>query len=320
MRAEAARLAPLAPAALPSLPALPALPALPSLRSLCRARSVDVDLDGLGRRALPLRPAGALRARAPCRAARRRQRSAARIAIASVLGAFPFWPAGLVLPLACAGAALALVSPWLAAAFTLAICVPALGDVSAGLAWCAALAGGLWLARLRCERAAARCCPAAAPVLAALFLWPLYVLAAGCLRTRRRPRAGRRSRAVRDRALGRRAAGRRPGRQRRRRASSAAALLDAARCAAAAAGRRLGDRRGACCRTCWPRRDAGLWMSVWLTGLLIGQTALPALAGAAPEPPGRSVVAIWAVAILLVLGVRAPDDDAPAGTPVSAEE
>jgi hypothetical protein len=61
-------------------------------------------------------------------------------------------------------------------------------------------------------------------------------------------------------------------------------------------------------------------MGVWLAGLLAGQVALPALAGAAPEPPGRSVVAIWAVAILLALGVRAPDRDAPAGKPVSAEE
>jgi hypothetical protein len=63
-----------------------------------------------------------------------------------------------------------------------------------------------------------------------------------------------------------------------------------------------------------------LFMGLWLTGLLIGQVALPALAGAMPEPPGRSVVAIWAVAILLALGVRAPDDDGPAGTPVPAEE
>ena len=61
-------------------------------------------------------------------------------------------------------------------------------------------------------------------------------------------------------------------------------------------------------------------MGVWLAGLLAGQVALPALAGAAPEAPGRSVAAIWAVAILLALGVRAPDDDAPAGKPVPAEE
>ena len=64
----------------------------------------------------------------------------------------------------------------------------------------------------------------------------------------------------------------------------------------------------------------GVWLGVWLAGLLAGQAALPALAGAAPEPAVRSAVAIWAVAILLALGVRAPDGDAPAGKPVSAEE
>jgi hypothetical protein len=61
-------------------------------------------------------------------------------------------------------------------------------------------------------------------------------------------------------------------------------------------------------------------MSVWLSALLVGQAVLPALAGGAPEQPGHSVVAIWAVAILLALGVRAPEGDAPAGEPVPAEE
>jgi sugar phosphate permease len=64
----------------------------------------------------------------------------------------------------------------------------------------------------------------------------------------------------------------------------------------------------------------GLFVSVWLAALLVGQAVLPALAGAAPEQPGRSAVAIWAVAILLALGVQAPEDDAPAGQPVPAEE
>ena len=60
--------------------------------------------------------------------------------------------------------------------------MPALGDVSAGLAWCVALAGGLWL--VACVRAGRRALlPAAAPLLAAVFLWPLYVLAAGSLRS-----------------------------------------------------------------------------------------------------------------------------------------
>ena len=234
-----------------------------------------------------------------------------------MLGAFPFWPPGLVLPLACAGAALALASPWLAAAFALAVCVPALGDVSAGLAWCAALAGGLWL--LACVRAGRRALlPAAAPILAALFLWPLYVLAAGCLRsTLGRALAG----AAGPFAIALWAA-----------VPLAAGLAGSAD--AATVGRSVLSGVGAPLllqTAVWAIAAAvlpyalgaerrGLWMSVWLTGLLFGQAALPAMAGAAPEAAARSVVAIWAVAILLALGVRAPDDDAPAGTPVSAEE
>jgi sugar phosphate permease len=64
----------------------------------------------------------------------------------------------------------------------------------------------------------------------------------------------------------------------------------------------------------------GLFMSGWLAALLAGQALLPALAGAAPEPPGRSAVAIWAVAILVALGVQAPEGDTPAAKPVPAEE
>ena len=265
------------------------------------------------------RAAGSRRPPRPVvRAARLAAGSAcAGIAIAAVLGAFPFWPPGLVLPLACAGAALALASPWLAAAFALAVCVPALGDVSAGLAWCAALAGGLWL--VACVRAGRRALlPALAPVLAALFLWPLYVLAAGSMRTLAGralagaagpfaialwsavPLAAGLAGTASAEVVGRDVLG----------GVGAPLLLQSAVWAAGAA--LLPYALGATRR--------GLFMGVWLAGLLAGQVALPALAGAAPEPPGRSVVAIWAVAILLALGVRAPDGDAPAGKPVSAEE
>jgi hypothetical protein len=222
-----------------------------------------------------------------------------------------------VLPLACAGAALALASPWLAAAFALVVCVPALGDVSAGLAWCAALAGAVWL--VACARAGRRALlPALAPVLAAIFLWPLYVLAAGSLRT----------------AAGRALAG----------AAgplaialwSAVPLADgiAGTASATVVGRGVLSGIGTPLllqSAAWAAGAAllpyalgavrrGLFMGVWLAGLLAGQVALPALAGSAPEPPGRSAVAIWAVAILLALGVRAPDGDAPAGKPATAEE
>jgi hypothetical protein len=301
--------------ALPSLPGRPSLPALPRLSALPRPQ-IDVVLEtwgeGLARCGLPDLCEGTRRA------ARLASGSACcALLIASVLGAFPFWPAGLVLPLAFAGALLALASPWLAAAFALAVCVPALGDVSAGLAWCAALGGCLWL--VACVRAGRRALlPAAAPLLAALFLWPLYVLAAGSLRS----------------LLGRALAG--------AAGPFAIALWAAVPLAeglggtadAGAMGRSLLAGAGAPLlvqSAAWALAAAvlpyilasarrGALIGVWLAGLLAGQAALPALAGAAPEPAVRSAVAIWAVAILLALGVRAPDDDAPAGKPVPAEE
>ena len=299
----------------PSLPRLSALPSLPRATALPRpeiGRSLGRWGEELSRCGLPALSDG--------------RRRAARLAagsgccgllIASVLGAFPFWPSAFVIPLACAGALLALASPWLAAGFALAVCVPALGDVSAGLAWCAALGGGAWL--LACVRAGRRALlPALAPLLAGIFLWPLYVLAAGSLRS----------------VLGRALAG------------AAGPFAIALWAAAPFAGGLSGTAdAGAVARSllagagtplllqsaAWALAAAalpyvlatarrGALVGIWLAGLLAGQAALPALAGAAPEPAVRSAVAIWAVAILLALGVRAPDDDAPAGQPVSAEE
>ena len=301
---------------MPALPALPRLPGMPALPAL-RRPNVDLDLDGWA--AAISRCGIAAPSETVVRVSRLAAGSAcAGIAIAAVLGAFPFWPPGLVLPLACAGAALALASPWLAAAFALAVCVPALGDVSAGLAWCAALAGGVWL--VACVRAGPPRAPAGARSGARRAV-PVAALRAcrGQHAHARGPRPGRCGRAVRDRALGSRPA---RGRRSPARASAgvvgrgvlsgigAPLLLQSAVWAAGAA--LLPYALGATRR--------GLFMGVWLAGLLAGQVALPALAGAAPEPPGRSVVAIWAVAILLALGVRAPDGDAPAGKPVSAEE
>ncbi len=298
-----------------AVPALPALPRLPAMPALGRP-NLDLDLGGwaaaIARCGISAPSEAVLRA---CRLAA--GSACAGIAIAAVLGAFPFWPTGLVLPLACAGAALALASPWLAAAFALALCVPALGDVSAGLAWCATLVGAVWL--LACVRAGRRALlPAAAPVLAALFLWPLYVLAAGSLRTLAGralagaagplaialwsavPLADTLAGTASVEVVGRSVLG----------GVGMPLLLQSAAWAAGAA--LLPYALGAVRR--------GLFMGVWLAGLLAGQVALPALAGGAPEAPGRSAVAIWAVAILLALGVRAPDGDAPAGKPVSAEE
>jgi len=300
---------------LPSLPGRPSLAALPSLSALPRPHA-DFALgewgESLARCGLPEFSDGARRAARLVAGS-----SCCALLIASVLGAFPFWPSGLVLPLALTGALLALASPWLAGAFALAVCVPAIGDVSAGLAWCVALAGGLWL--VACIRAGRRALlPAAAPLLAGVFLWPLYVLAAGSLRS----------------VLGRALAG--------AAVPVAIALWAAVPLAggltgsadAASVGQTLLTGAGAPLlvqSASWALAAAvlpfvlasarrGVWLAVWLAGLLAGQAALPALAGAAPEPAVRSAVAIWAVAILLALGVRAPDDDAPAGKPVPAEE
>ena len=299
----------------PKLSSLPALPA-PAVAALARAAGHRRRSRRLGGRALALWFRGAVRAGPAHRAHRGRQcllrdRHRSRAGRVPVLAGRPR-PAARV-----PGAALALASPWLAAAFALAVCVPALGDVSAGLAWCAALGGGLWL--VACLRAGRRALLPAARAGARCAV-PVAALRAGRRQPaqRRRPRAGRCGRAVRDRALGRRAARRRARRARPTPRPSAAPARPG-RGTADPAERRLGDRSGrAALRVGAARR--GLFMSVWLAGLLVGQAALPALAGAAPEPPGRSVVAIWAVAILLVLGVRAPDGDAPAGKPVSAEE
>jgi hypothetical protein len=222
-----------------------------------------------------------------------------------------------VLPLACAGAALALASPWLAAAFVLAVCVPALGDVSSGLAWCAAIGGCAWL--LACVRAGRRALlPAVAPLLAAVLLWPLYVLAAGTLRSAAgRALAGAAGPVAIALWASVPLAGGLAG------SADAAVVARSAlhgmgpplllQCAAwSIAAVALPYVLGASRR--------GLLMSAWLAALLTGQALLPALAGAAPEQALHSAVAIWVVAILLALGVRAPEGDAPAGKPVPAEE
>ena len=170
-----------------------------------------------------------------------------------------------------------------------------------------------------CVRAGRRALlPALAPVLAAVFRW-----------------AALRARGGEPRTLGRQSAGRAAGPPSIALWSAvplADGLAGTARPASSGGACRAGSECRCCCRA-QPGRPGRRFCpyalgaaaartvhGVWLAGLLAGQVALPALAGAAPEPPGRSVVAIWAVAILLALGVRAPDGDAPAGKPVPAEE
>ena len=55
----------------------------------------------------------------------------------------------------------------------------------------------------------------------------------------------------------------------------------------------------------WRAQRRALAISAWLGMLLVGQAIVPAAAGVAPEPLTSSVVAVWALAILLVLGVPA---------------
>ena len=258
-----------------------------------------------------------------CAARRRASPPAARAArslIASVLGAFPFWPPG---PRAAAGLRRRRCSRWprpgSPRAFALAVCVPALGDVSAGLAWCVAL-GGRPLARSPASvRAAARCCPprrrcwprcscgrsTCSPPAAcaacsagrwrapqgpfAIALWAAVPLAGGLTGSadagERRPEPARTG--------------------------------PAPRCSCRA---RPGRSRPPSCRTSSPPRAAACGSASGSQACWRGRPRCPPWRARHPSRPVRSVVAIWAVAILLALGVRAPDGDAPAGKPVSAEE
>ena len=144
------------PARAPRRPArtLPSLPRLPALRR----PSIELDLTGWA--SAIARCGVAAPSEAVVRALRLASGSACcAIAIAAVLGAFPFWPPGLVLPLACAGAALALASPWLAAAFALAVCIPRSGR-RLGRARLVRGAGGRRLARWPAfGPAGEHCCP-----------------------------------------------------------------------------------------------------------------------------------------------------------------
>ena len=226
----------------------------------------------------------------------------AALTCATVFDAFPFWPPGLAAAIAVAAGLVALVVPWAGAAVVLASVLPAIGDVSAGLAWTIAAGGAAWL--LLCAGAGRRALlPALAVPLAAAFAWPVYLLFAGSLRT----------------APGRALAG--------AAGAGAVALWGAWPAAAGVAGMGdavavaglAGDGVGAplvaqaaawgLAAALWPlawrAQRRALAISAWLGMLLVGQAIVPAAAGVAPEPLTSSVVAVWALAILLVLGVPA---------------
>ncbi len=231
-------------------------------------------------------------------------------AVAATLAAFPFWPPGATIPLAVACALVAAVAPWCAGVLAVALVIPALGDVSGGLAWCLGGALAAWCATgLRAGRRTLW--PIAAPLAQAIWLWPLYPLVAGTLRTPTgRALAGaagpfalaawRAGPAAADRLAGAGATG------------VAHALLAGAASVAPQA------LVWAIAAVVWPRvfeaRNRGVAIALWLGGLLAGEAITsPAFA------PGPGVGAIWLVAILAALAVRARTGGAPEGTPAGVD-
>ncbi len=107
---------------------------------------------------------------------------AAAVAVEAVLRAFPFWPASLTTPIAILCGGLAIVAPWSAAVLVLAVCVPALGNLSSALAWAFALVGALWLSASAGSGRRALL-PLLAPAALALLVFPVYLIAAGRLRS-----------------------------------------------------------------------------------------------------------------------------------------
>ena len=147
--------------------------------------SLDRGVAALGAAASSLRTSGvpAPLAERACAIARRvGPAAAAAVVVEAVLRTFPFWPASLTTPLALACGGLAIVAPWSAALLVLAVCVPALGNLSSALAWAFALLGALWLS-VSAGSGRRALLPALAPAALVLFAFPLYLIAAGRLRS-----------------------------------------------------------------------------------------------------------------------------------------
>ena len=221
---------------------------------------------------------------------------------------FPFWPASLTTPIAILCGGLALFAPWSAALLVVAVCVPALGNLSSALAWAFALAGVLWLS-VSAGSGRRALLPALAPAALALFAFPLYLIVAGRLRTA-------------------------PGRALAGAAGPLAIALWAAHANAAtytgtddvaAVLRALEHGAGApllgqalawgAVAMAWPLAWSG-WrvgraasLTIWLCLALAAQALVPAALGAAPEAALRSAGAVAAAAILLALSVPARGDE-----------
>jgi hypothetical protein len=230
----------------------------------------------------------------------------AGLAVGATLTAFPFWPPSWIWPMAFGIGALAVAWPWAGAALGLAAIIPAMGNVSAGLAWTVSAAGAAWL--VTCAGAGRRALlPVLAPVLAALLAWPAYLMLAGRLRA---PAARALAGAAGALAVALWQAG-----------PSDAHMLngvgDAARVADAL-------RHGldgpvlvlalawGCAAALWPlawnppRGSRALAVSAWLSAVCLAQALGPALAGGSAGAPWAILGAIWMAGIVLLLAVPAP--------------
>ncbi len=229
---------------------------------------------------------------------------AAVVVVEAMLRAFPFWPSSLATPLAIACGALALVAPWSAAALAVAVCVPALGNLSSALAWSGASIGVAWLA-LSAGSGRRALLPALAPAALALLAFPVYLIAAGRMRSAPgRALAG----AAGPIAIALWAA---HGGATAFAGTSDASIVEHALVAGAGAplyGQAIGWGLVA---MAWPlawsgwRVGRGPALAIWLALAVVAQAVVPAALGAAAESPLRSVAAVAAAAILLALSVPA---------------
>jgi hypothetical protein len=236
----------------------------------------------------------------------------AGLAVGATLTAFPFWPPAWIWPMAVGIGAVAVAWPWAGAALALAAIVPALGNVSAGLAWTGAAAGVVWL--LACAGAGRRALlPVIAPLLAALLAWPAYLMLAGRLRA---PAARVLAGAAGFLAVALWQAG-----------PPAAGMLNGVGDAARAADLLRHGLDGpvlvlalawGCAAALWPlawnppRGSRALTVSAWLSAVCLAQALGPALAGGPARAPWAILGAIWMTGIVLLLAVPAPP---PEGEP-----
>jgi Protein kinase domain len=233
---------------------------------------------------------------------------AAVVVVEAMLRAFPFWPASLTTPIALACGGIAIVAPWFAAVLVLAVCIPALGNLSSALAWVGALIGASWLV-LSAGSGRRALLPALAPAALGLLAFPVYLIAAGRLRS----------------APGRALAGAAGPLAVALWAAHGSATGFAGTADASIVGRAIVAGGGAplygqalgwgLVAMLWPLAWAGwrvgrpLALTIWLALAVAAQAVVPAALGGAQESALRSVGAVSAAAILLALSVPARGGD-----------